>query len=49
MKAGEEGDAGKDVGPGSGELPQDLVPGKCHLLKEDNKTKMRLYEPRKET
>lgn len=33
MKNGEEGEAGKDVGPESRELPQDVVPNKRHLLK----------------
>lgn len=41
MKDGEEGEAGKDVGPESREFPQDLVSNKCHLLKEGNETKIR--------
>lgn len=38
----EAGEAGKDGGPQSRELPQDLVPDKHHLLKDGNETKIRL-------
>lgn len=41
MKDREEDEAGKDGGPESRELPQDLVPNKHHLLKEGNETKIR--------